>query len=153
MGMPYIFNTDYVPVNKNIRDRNGRCALDVRKEDLMAEAARRTGKYQSYKSSRDYVRVLIKNMEAIQLESIINGAESVATLNGTFWVEDVVPLGHPNSAPRPMVLFAPKHKLDEINKAYRKMGMRNRKAEKMLNELGIEIPKNSGTDSDNNDTN
>lgn len=152
MDMSYIFGTDYVPVNKNIRNRNGRCALDVRKEDLMAEAARRTGKYQSYKSSRDYVRVLVKNMEEIQLESIINGAESVATLNGTFWVEDVVPLSRPNSAPRPMVLFAPKHKLDEVNKAYRAMGMRNRKAEKMLNQLGVEIPKNSETDSNDSDT-
>ncbi len=150
--MPYIFDTNYIPVDKKVAERNGRCGLDVKKEDLIFEAARRTGKFSSYKMTRDYVRTLVQNMEKIQLESIINGAQSVATLNGTFWVEEVVPIGRPNGAPRPMVLFAPKHKLDEINKAYRKMGMKNRKAEKMLRELGIEIPKDSETDSEIDDT-
>ncbi len=142
MDMPYLFDTNYVQVDKNAKGMgSGRCGLDVKKEELIAEAARRTGKFSSYKMTRDYVRELIQNMEEIQLESIINGAKSVSTLNGTFWVEDVVPVNRPNAAPRPMVLFAPKHKLDEINKAYRKMGMKNRKAENMLNDLGIEIPK------------
>ena len=110
----------------------GRKRIDLTKRDLERQVAVRVGSLKGLEKKEIVRRILIE-VEKVQEEAFINGAQSISSINGRFVVKRInakpckhlITTDRDTVPPKNKIVFIPGKRINNLNEAFRIMSFTN----------------------------